>query len=159
MPSLFSALVGRFRHITEEVPIRDELYSIERLEQYAAFLAVEHKIDQKPRHVSLLLPRLEENGRKLIAAYKALAESIRAEHVISPAAEWLVDNFHIVEEQVREIREDLPKGYYHELPKLATGDFKNYPRIYALSVALIAHTDRHLDPVTLRRFIHAYQKV
>ena len=66
-----------------------------------------------------LLPRLEENGRKLIAAYKALTDSIRAEHVISPAAEWLVDNFHIVEEQVREIREDLPKSYYHELPKLA----------------------------------------
>ena len=107
----------------------------------------------------MLLPRLEENGRKLIAAYKALAESIREEHVISPAAEWLVDNFHIVEEQVREIREDLPKGYYHELPKLAEGDFKKYPRIYALSVALIAHTDSHLDTETLRRFINAYQKV
>src|SRR5258706_14952850 len=100
------------------VPIREELYSIERLEQYAVALAAEHKIAEKPHRASLLLPRLEENGRKLIAAYQALAESIRAEHVISPAAEWLVDNFHIVEEQVREIREDLPKGYYHELPKL-----------------------------------------
>ena len=159
MPSLFSALVGRFRHITEEVPIREELYSIERLEQYAAFLAVEHKIDQKPRHVNLLLPRLEENSRKLIEAYKALAESIRSEHVISPAAEWLVDNFHIVEEQVREIREDLPRGYYRELPKLANGPFKNYPRIYAFSIELIAHTDSHLDTDTLRRFINAYQKV
>jgi hypothetical protein len=43
----------------------------------------------------LLLPRLEENGQKLVAAYKELAESIRAEHVISTAAEWLVDNFHM----------------------------------------------------------------
>src|SRR5947207_4600944 len=159
MPSLFSALVGRFRHVTEDVPIREELYSIERLEQYAAFLAVEHKIDQKPRHVNLLLPRLEENSRKLIEAYKALAESIRSEHVISPAAEWLVDNFHIVEDQVREIREDLPRSYYRELPKLADGPFRNYPRIYAFSVELIAHTDSHLDTETLRRFINAYQKI
>src|SRR6266699_3584118 len=83
---------------------------------------------------------------------------IREEHVISPAAEWLVDNFHIVEEQVREIREDLPKSYYHELPKLAEGPFKNYPRIYAFSFALIAPTDSHLDTETLRRFINAYQK-
>jgi cyclic beta-1,2-glucan synthetase len=162
MASLFSGLIQRFKRAADsgaELPIREELYSIERLEQYAVVLAAEHKIAEKPQRVSLLLPRLEENGRKLIAAYKALAESIREEHVISPAAEWLVDNFHIVEEQVREIREDLPKSYYHELPKLAEGDFKNYPRIYALSVALIAHTDSHLDTETLRRFINAYQKV
>src|SRR5881628_2138906 len=160
MASLFSALIGKFRRGADsELPILEELYSIERLEQYAAALAAEHKIAERPRRVSLLLPRLEDNGRKLIAAYKAVVESIREEHTISPAAEWLVDNFHIVEEQVREIREDLPKGYYHELPKLAEGDFKNYPRIYALSVALIAHTDSHLDTETLRRFINAYQKI
>src|SRR5712691_2187314 len=160
MLRLFSALIGKFRRDTEaELPIREELYSIERLEQYAATLAAAHKIAEKPHRANLLLPRLEENGRKLIAAYKALAESIREEHVISPAAEWLVDNFHIVEEQVREIREDLPKGYYYELPKLAEGEFKNYPRIYAFAVALIAHTDSHLDTETLRRFIDAYQKV
>src|SRR5581483_2251701 len=80
-------------------------------------------------------------------------------HVISPAAEWLVDNFHIVDEQVREIREDLPRGYYRELPKLANGPFKDYPRIYAFCVELIAHTDSHLDTETLRRFIDAYQKI
>ncbi|MFS8085330.1 MAG: hypothetical protein ACMG6H_06845, partial [Acidobacteriota bacterium] len=145
--------------VDAELPIREELYSIERLEQYAAALAAEHELAAKRRRVNLLLPRLEENGRKLIAAYKTLADSIREEHVISPAAEWLVDNFHLVEEQVREIREDLPKSYYYELPQLATGDFKNYPRIYALSVALIGHTDSHLDTETLRRFINSYQKV
>src|SRR2546422_433308 len=159
MASLFSALVDKFRHVPEDVPIREELYSIERLEQYAAFLATEHEIASKPRRVNLLLPRLEENSAKLIEAYQALAESLRSEHVISPAAEWLVDNFHIVEEQVREIREDLPRGYYRELPKLAAGPFKNYPRIYAFCVELIAHTDSHLDTETLRRFINTYQKI
>src|SRR6266705_2163813 len=162
MASWLVKFARRFRHGSEkdsEPPIREELYSIERLEQYAATLGAEHKVAERPQRVSLLLPRLEDNGRKLIAAYKAVVESIREEHTISPAAEWLVDNFHIVEEQVREIREDLPKSYYHELPKLAEGDFKKYPRIYALSVALIAHTDSHLDTETLRRFINAYQKI
>ena len=157
----YYSLTWRFRHSRTgaELPIREELYSVERLEQFAAALAAEHEIAERPQRVSLLLPRLEENGRKLVAAYQTLVESIREEHVISPADEWLVDNFHIVEEQVREIREDLPKSYYHELPKLASGDFKNYPRIYALSVGLIAHTDSHLDTETLRRFINTYQKV
>ncbi len=142
-----------------EPPIRDELFSIERLESFAATLAKEHKLAEKNRRLNLLLPRLEENSRKLIAAYRELAESIRQEHVISPAAEWLVDNFHIVEEQVREIREDLPRGYYRELPKLADGPLKDYPRIYAISIALVAHSDSHLDTETLRRFINAYQSV
>ena len=157
-PSLFRKL-QRPPDDRSEDPIREELYSVERLEQFAAVLASEHKIAAKARRSRLLLPRLEENGRKLLAAYRALAEAIRSERTISPAAEWLVDNFHIVEEQVREIREDLPKGYYHELPKLAEGELKDYPRIYAFALALIAHTDSRLDTETLRRFINAYQKV
>ena len=160
MSRLLSALMGRWKRPDDgEPPIREELYSVERLEQYAATLAAEHKIAEKTERPKLLLPRLEENGRKLIAVYHQLAETIRSVHVISPAAEWLVDNFHIVEEQVREIREDLPKGYYRELPKLADGPFKSYPRIYALSIALVAHSDSHLDTETLRRFINAYQSV
>src|SRR6185295_19039718 len=161
MFEFLSALTRKFSRTSDggELPIREELYSVERLEHYAAGLAAEHKISETTRRINLLLPRLEENGRKLLAAYQALVETIREEHVISPAAEWLVDNFHIVEEQVREIRADLPKSYYYELPKLAEGDFKNYPRIYALSVALIGHTDSYLDSETLRRFINAYQKV
>src|SRR6185295_3891924 len=121
MFEFFSTLSRKFARTSDagELPIREELYSVERLEHYVAGLAAEHKISKETRRVNLLLPRLEENGRKLLGAYQALAESIREEHVISPAAEWLVDNFHIVEEQVREIREDLPKSYYYELPKLA----------------------------------------
>ena len=60
---------------------------------------------------------------------------------------------------LREIREDLPKSYYYELPKLAEGPLKDYPRIYAVALALIAHTDSRLETNTLRRFIAAYQTV
>src|SRR6185503_6893223 len=157
-PSLFGKL-QRSPDPRSEDPLSEELYSVERLEQFAATLARDHKITANPRRRGLLLARLEENGRKLLAAYRALAEAIRQERTISPAAEWLVDNFHIVEEQVREIREDLPKGYYYELPKLAEGPLQNYPRIYAFAIALISHTDSRLDTETLRRFITAYQTV
>ncbi|MGI9035854.1 MAG: GH36-type glycosyl hydrolase domain-containing protein [Pyrinomonadaceae bacterium] len=139
-------------------PIRAELYSIERLEQFAALLAAEQKEVAQPKKFRKLLPRLEENGRVLIKAYRSLSDAIRRERVISPAAEWLVDNFHIVEEQLREIREDLPRAFYGELPKLVGGDFAGYPRIYAIAFALIAHTDSRLDVETLRRFLAAYQQ-
>ncbi len=156
-PSLTSLLRKPPRHVPEK-PLRGEIFSVERLEQYAQTLASEHKtIIRKGR--AQLLPRLEDNGRKLEAAYRTLVEAIRNGRAISPAAEWLVDNYHIVEEQLREIRHDLPKGYYHELPKLAEGELKDYPRIYAVALALIAHTDSRLATGTLRRFIAAYQTV
>ncbi|MDT7603340.1 MAG: cyclic beta,2-glucan synthetase, partial [Acidobacteriota bacterium] len=155
---LINGSPGKSRPEDEE-PIRAELYSIERLEQFAQTLAAEHVVAIKPKRVRSLLPRVEENGRTLVAAYQSLAEAISNERAISPAAEWLVDNFHIVEEQVREIREDLPRGYYRELPKLGRGELAGYPRIYAIALALIAHTDSHLSAETMRRFIRAYQQV
>src|SRR5262249_15728333 len=143
----------------QEEPIREELFSVERLEQYASELAGEHSVSSKPERGRLLLPRLEENGRELFAVYRALADAIRDEYTVSPAAEWLVDNFHIVEEQLREIREDLPKGYYKQLPKLERGELAGYPRVYAIALGLIAHSDSRLDTETLKRFIISYQQV
>jgi cyclic beta-1,2-glucan synthetase len=78
---------------------------------------------------------------------------------VVPAAEWLLDNYHLVEEQVREIRDDLPPGYYRQLPKLAEGPFAGYPRVFGLAWAFVAHTDSHFDPASLRGFITAYQQV
>ena len=152
----FASFVRRPARDTDESPFSAEFYSVERLEQYAQTLATEHKTVTR-RGRAQLLPRLDENGRILEAAYKALVEALRQGRAISPAAEWLVDNYHIVEEQLREIRHDLPKSYYHELPKLADGPLAGYPRIYAVALALITHTDSRLDTNTLRRFIAAYQ--
>ncbi len=160
MSALVDSIVSVFtkpKGTDSEKPFQAEFFSVERLEQYAQTLAAEHRTVTKKGRAQLL-PRLEENGRLFEAAYKALVEAIRNGRPISPAAEWLVDNYHIVEEQLREIRQDLPKSYYHELPKLASGELAGYPRIYAVALALIAHTDSRLDTNTLRRFIIAYQQ-
>src|SRR5438034_8304839 len=106
-----------------------------------------------------LLQRVEHNGRVLRDSYRVIANAIRQERAITPAAEWLVDNFHVVDEQLREIRDDLPSGFYRQLPKLADGPFEGYPRVYGLAWAFVAHTDSRLDRDTLRRFVRAYQRV
>ncbi|MEJ7616445.1 MAG: hypothetical protein WKF30_05620 [Pyrinomonadaceae bacterium] len=158
--NLFS-LINRFRRDdtnSDLEPIRAEISSVERLEQYAAALAIQHQIHLKPVRGRRLLPRLDDNARVLISVYRTLAEAIRGGRPITPAAEWLVDNFHIIDDQLREIRQDLPKGYYFELPKLRAGEFAGYPRIYSIALELVAHTDSRLDVETLRRFIRAYQK-
>jgi cyclic beta-1,2-glucan synthetase len=161
MTEFFESLASLVRKPTsyaDEKPFQAEFFSVERLEQFAQTLAAKHKAVTR-KGGAQLLRRLDDNARKLEVAYRALVEALRQGRAISPAAEWLVDNYHIVEEQLREIRQDLPKSYYHELPKLAEGEFEGYPRIYSVAVALIAHTDSRLDTNTLQRFISAYQTV
>jgi cyclic beta-1,2-glucan synthetase len=139
--------------------IRGELFGVERLEQHAESLAVAQRVTDNPRRGRRLLSRLADDDRVLVDAYRTLADAIREERSITPAAEWLVDNFHIVDEQVREIREDLPRPFYRELPKLASGFLEGYPRVFGMAWAFVAHTDSRFDPETLRRFVEAYQRV
>jgi cyclic beta-1,2-glucan synthetase len=141
-----------------EEPILAELFGIERLEQHAESLAVAQIVSASGEGRPLL-PRVGDNGRVLRDAYRVMAQAIREERGITPAAEWLVDNFHVVDEQLREIRDDLPPGFYRELPKLADGPLAGYPRVYGIAWAFVAHTDSRFDPDTLRRFVHAYQRV
>jgi hypothetical protein len=99
------------------------------------------------------------NAAVLLAAYRASAAEVGRGRSIVPAAEWLLDNYHVVEAQIREVREDLPPGYYRQLPKLADGPFAGYPQVFSIAWAFVAHTDSHFDPETLRRYIVAYQSV
>src|SRR5213593_862870 len=142
-----------------EEPIRAELFGIERLEQHAQSLAAAQRVMSESGQGRRLLPRVLENGRVLRDAHRVIAKAIREGRAIAPAAEWLVDNFHVVDEQLREIRDDLPIGFYRQLPKLAEGPLAGYPRVYGLAWAFVAHTDSRFDPEALRRFVHAYQRV
>ncbi len=64
-----------------------------------------------------------------------------------------------MEEQLREIRDDLPPGFYRKLPKLPQGHLEGYPRVFGVAWAYVAHTDSRFDPEVLRSFVSAYQRV
>ena len=140
-------------------PVREELFGIERLEQHARSLAEAQTVTDRPPRVPSLHARLDDNAAVLLAAYRASAFELESGRSAVPAAEWLLDNYHLVEEQVREARHALPVGFYRQLPKLANGPFAGYPRVFGIAWAFVAHTDSHFDPEVLRRFIDAYQVV
>src|SRR5277367_5346079 len=140
-------------------PIRAELFSAERLEQHAESLAAAQAVTRESVPGRPLLPQVLENGRVLLEYYRATARAIKMEQTITPAAEWLVDNFFVVEEQLREIRDDLPPGFYRKLPKLASGHLEGFPRVFGVAWAFVAHNDSRFDPEILRRFVSAYQRV
>ena len=139
--------------------LRAELFSIERLEQHAASLATAQQVTNRPTARRTLGSRLRDNESVLLAAYRAVAAATGEGRAISPAAEWLLDNYHLVEEQIREIREDLPPSFYRLLPKLGNGPLIGYPRVLGVAWAFVAHTDSRFDPETLRCFVRAYQRV
>ena len=142
-----------------EPAIRAELFSVERLEQHAESLAAAQKTTTKPIRVRPLTRRLYDNTQVLIDTYRVIVKATYARESISPAAEWLLDNFHVVDEQIREIKDDLPPGFYRRLPKLAAGPLAGYPRIFGIAWALVAHTDSAFDLQKLTRFVEAYQRI
>ncbi|MGO3004341.1 MAG: hypothetical protein ACTIIR_06090, partial [Halomonas sp.] len=140
-------------------PVREELFSAERLEQHAGSLALAQKVTSIPPKVVSLTRRLDANAQTLLSVYRASASALANNRDIVPAAAWLLDNYHLIESQIREIRSDLPPGYYRQLPKLASGPFAGYPRVFGIAWAFVAHTDSHVDLANLHTFISAYQRV
>ena len=140
-------------------PIREELFGAERLEEHGRSLAAAQTVTSKPIRGHALALRLADNAAALLDAYKSMARTVDEGRAITPAADWLIDNYYIIERQVGEIRRSLPPGYYRQLPKLAEGPFAGYPRVLGLAWAFVAHTDSVFDTEMLLRYVRAYQEV
>ncbi len=142
----------------DELPLRGELYSVDQLERHARAIAGTHQLAEG-KATDRLLPRLADNERVLVEAYDLVTKASELSRRISPAAEWLLDNFYLIEEQIRATRRLLPRSFSGELPRLSNGPSANYPRAYAISLELISHTDGRVDATTLDGFVAAYQTV
>jgi cyclic beta-1,2-glucan synthetase len=140
-------------------PIREELFSVDRLEEHARSLAIAQPVASGSSRGSPLAIRLANNAAALLEAHRKIAKALDERRTITPAAEWLIDNYHLVEKQIREIRADLPSGYYRQLPKLADGPFAGYPRVFGVAWAFVAHADSRFDVEMLCRYVRAYQEV
>ena len=139
-----------------EQPLRRDLLSVDQLADLARKLAGQHAVDPAGGE-DRLLDRLAENARVIDRAYAIVSDAAEHDRRIAPAAEWLIDNYYLIEEQVRSARTFLPQGYSRELPRLVTGGSAGFPRVYALALELISHIDGRVDLEALDRFVNAYQ--
>ena len=151
--------IGRPRiPLSEELPLRSELFSADQMELYGGILAASHELSAA-RGTDQLLARLDENEATLFSVCNVLTEAVSADRPLTPAGEWLFDNFYLIEEQIRTARRHLPKGYSRELPLLERGPSANLPRVYDIALQAISHGDGRVDTESLRRFVAAYQAV
>lgn len=139
-------------------PFRSEIYTREKMQQLAAALARRHAITYE-KNSDQLLRRLAQNEQMLLQSYSMVTRTIKESKRIAPAAEWLLDNFYLVEEQIYTAKKHFPKGYSKTLPRLTKGDSAGLPRIYDMAVEIISHSDGHVDVYGLTDFVNAYQAV
>ena len=165
LDEILSPLLQRFQKdnfvredVNEKPPLRSELYSTEQMEQHAQHLAATHALgtNQGPE---LLLKRLAENEAILFHVTSLLHDSVHEKKAITPAGEWLLDNFYLIEEQIRIGKRYLPKGYSKGLPRLINGTSAGFPRVYDIAIQIISHSDGRVDIHSLSSFIAAYQKL
>ena len=110
-----------------EPPLRADLFSVEQLARHAKALAADHQV--VTQHSSnRLLARLDGNEQTLRAFNRATL-AVNPSRRITPAAEWLLDNFYLIEEQIQMARRHLPHGYSRELPRLVNGPSAGLPRV------------------------------
>ncbi len=145
---------------TGNEPLRDELLGSDRLAAVARALAQRQVwTDTRKRARNPLLRLVDEAEVELASAYRILAADVRDDTPVSPAAEWLLDNYYLIEEQIGLVRDDLPVDYGAELPHLTDGPFATLPRVFEAIVSLVAHTDSRVERESLELFTMAYQDV
>src|SRR5262249_17393108 len=142
-------------------PIRGELLGAEHLADRAHTIAAGQRIarPRRRRPQPAPLTRLADTRRLLAAAHAQPAAAAADDLDVGPAGEWLLDNFHVVQEHIREVRDSLPAGYYQELPELAEGALAGYPRVYELAITLISHTEGRIDLENVDLFVESFQRV
>src|SRR5437762_8776998 len=145
------------RSRARELPLRAELFGVEQLARHAQAIAGQHKL-VAGRTSARLLSRLDQN-EKVLRSFNRATLAVDKTRRVTPAAEWLLDNFYLIEEQIQMARRHLPREYSRELPRLTNGPSAGVLRVYDIVLELISHVDAHIDAESLTAFVAAYQTV
>lgn len=141
-----------------QAPVRSEIFGPERFAQHGRSLGETHRAERGGWRSATFFPRLRNNIRALREAHLYIGQQASSGYDISPAAEWLLDNFHLIEAQLKEIHEGLPRSYFRTLPLLREEPLAGLPRVYGVAWAFVAHTDGAFDEELAQRFLGAYQE-
>ncbi|WP_088189035.1 glucoamylase family protein [Desulfosporosinus sp. FKA] len=145
------------RSMIKEEPYKDIALHGEDLLKHAEEIA-RFTANQSAHHPKrTLLPRVRQNIKFLERAYHEITDYAARTKDSIPATEWLLDNYYSLRGLKEEIPKSIPLKFERQLPRISSGDFMGYPRVYALLVELIEHTDSQLQRDTLKAFINAYQ--
>ncbi len=94
----------------------------------------------------------------LAEAHRIFREASQKKLSLTYASEWVLDNYYIIRQALQQIKEDLPSGYYKQLPKLTGGPLKGFPRIFAIARAVLSYQHLLLDTIDLQTILIQFQE-
>lgn len=137
--------------------VNDALLSCDELMRHASDIAKNHQQYKKKKGCTYLFSRLDDNYRFISNVYKQINEYSKMKLPLCPGCDWLLDNFYIIEEQYKDLKQNNNPRIFKDLNLIKDGYLKNYPRVFVLALELVSHTDGRLDKKQLIDFITSYQ--
>jgi len=133
-------------------------FKLDELKETAKKIAKSQHYTDRDKPLKPIGEELEKAREILINAYREFAGAVKANQEITPAAEWIIDNYYIIQEQFVQIKSDFPENYQRSIPRLVKGPLKGYPRIYELIQNIVLYNDNVIDVSTLTEAVHAFQE-
>jgi len=138
---------------------KNEHMTASQLAVHARLLAGYHRVQSYMGVKPHLLELVDVCVKEIDLCRRELAGASRLEQRVSPSAEWILDNYHLIKANYDDVRRNLPGNFYRELPMLAAEQVQNMPRIYCIASDLVSHTDGQLDRHTILNHLNEYQAV
>jgi cyclic beta-1,2-glucan synthetase len=155
-----SLLKGAVRPLpaSADVPIRSTFYHEANLKRLGEDLA--RNKPAIPCFTSFdFQRRIRENGKTILEVYRATNDAQAKGEAITPAAQWLLDNYYLIEETVFQVKRDLPRRFYRELPAVSFGNDRPVPRALAIAWAYVAHSDSSISAAMFEAVVEGYQSI
>ena len=129
-----------------------------QLENHLQKIASNHNLVNKPSKETYPIPQLIENYETIKIVYNLLNEHVKLGITTHPAGEWLLDNFYIIEETVKQIQKELTLKKYMNFLGIANGKYKGFARIYVLAAEIVAYTDNKIEKEDIEDYLASYQE-
>ncbi len=157
--AIIAGLIGLVlrKRPTYEVQIEDVVLNTDDLMIHAEQLAKTQFTEKRSSGINRIRERIERNFQNVLETYHKFNIDISASFPVPPAAEWLLDNFYIIEEQKSVLLKEL-SGAKQSLPVISEGAYAGFPRVFAIAADLVSHCDGNVNERIIRDFINAYQK-
>ena len=142
----------------QKLKITGTMLEKSQLEKHLEKIASSHNTTSKSQKDTYPVPQLIENFKTIEEVYSILNEHLKLGINIHPAGEWLLDNFYIIEETVKQIQKELPLNKYMNFVGISNGEYKGFARIYVLASEIVAYTDNKIERENLEDYLISYQR-
>lgn len=147
----------KFLNINKVLKLNGTLLDKNQLEKHLEKIAAGHNLTTKSKKDTYPIPQMMQSFEFIKEVYNLLNEHVKLGISIHPAGEWLLDNFYIIEETVKQLEKEMPLKKYVNFLGISNGNHEGFARIYILASEIIAYTEGKIEKGDLERYIESYQ--